>query len=182
MDKKHFFIIVLILISNCLFSQTQNKIFLSNLLSERIIEIKDKINNKESYNIDNINIGLDSLSTSDYSSNYIKLYKFSLGKNSLNYDNNKFRILFNSSYCKSYVIAIDSENNSYKLSGFQKNDILYFVNMIKKKFNYKTSVDALKFLKNNIDDFDFDCIYKSVKEEKLDSKCVIPCSEGISSH
>lgn len=168
------------IISPSFFSQEANKKFVLNLVEENIMEIQDQNTNQKNYDIQ---LTLDTIQSSSYYLNEnFKILKFNLVKNKVSYDSNKLSVFFNSSYCNTYILAIDSENNSYKLQGFQKNDILFLIYKIKEKLHYKSSKEVLKFLKENVEDIDFECMYKSLIEEKLSSKCIIPCSEGIRSH
>lgn len=183
MYKSYYILAFTIFISSFHFSQTVNEKFTMNLIEDGILTIQGKNDKNKYYNPELINIQFDTIKTSSiYLDENFKILKFNLQKNGVEYDRDKLVALFNSSFCDTYVLAIDSENNSYKLSGFSKNDFLYFMNSIKKIFHDKSSKYILNYLKDNIQEIDFDCIYKSVKNEKFDIKCMVPCSEGIRSH
>ncbi len=180
---KLYIIIVTVFLSNVLFSQTGDKKFIMNLIEDGVLTIQDKNSTEKYYNPDYISIQFDTIKTSSvYLDENFKILKFNLEKNNVEYDRNKFVALFNSSYCDTYILAVDSEKNSYKLSGFSKNDLLYFMNSIKKIFHDKNSKYILNFLKDNFQELDFDCIYKNLKNENFEEKCIKPCSDGIRSH
>lgn len=178
-----FCVLFIVFFSNSLFSQEAERKFVINLMEEGILEIKDRKTNQKKYDMSLIEIDFDTVKSSSYYFNEnFRIYKFNLDKNNVKYDSSKFLALFNSSYCNTYILALDSENNSYKLLGFQKNDILFFLNATRKIFpDYRTK-DILKFLKNNFNDLDFNCMYNSIKQEKFQEKCIKPCSDGIRSH
>jgi len=169
---------------NIIFCQNRDdeKIFISSLVNDNILSLQNKENKERIYSTDLIKITLDTLANdSYYLGTSFQFYKFNLGKNNIKYDDN-IEALFNSSYCEEYILAIDSSKNNYKLTGFRKNDIIYFIEAVKKKFHDKTTKDILKFLKSNIKDIDFECIYKNVKNENFEAKCVKPCSDEIRTH
>ncbi|WP_336703377.1 hypothetical protein [Chryseobacterium indologenes] len=183
MIKSFYILVFTIFISSFSFSQTVNEKFKINLIEDGILTIQDKNNKNKYYNPELINMQFDTVkTTSIYLDENFRILKFNLKKNKVEYDRDKLVALFNSSFCDTYVLAIDSENNSYKLSGFSKNDLLYFINSIKKIFHDKSSKYVLTYLKDNIQEIDFDCIYKSLKNEKFDNRCIMSCSEGIRSH
>lgn len=169
---------------NIIFCQNRDdeKIFISSLINDNILSLQSKENKERIYSSDLIKISLDTLNNdSYYLGTSFKFYKFNLAKNSIEYGSN-IEALFNSSYCEEYILAIDSNKNNYKLTGFRKNDIIYFIEAVKKKFHDKTTKDILKFLKNNITDIDFECIYKSFKNDNFEAKCIKPCSDEIRTH
>ncbi|MCA6069498.1 hypothetical protein JI747_020245 [Chryseobacterium sp. RG1] len=183
MYKSYYIIALTIFISSFYFSQTVKEKLTINLIEDGILTIQGKNDKNKYYDPELINIQFDTVKTSSiYLDENFKILKFNLKKNNVEYNRDKLVVLFNSSFCETYILAIDSENNSYKLSGFSKNDLLYFINSIKKIFHDKSSKYVLTYLKDNIQEIDFDCIYKSLKNEKFDSRCIISCAEGIRSH
>ncbi len=161
-------------------------IFISYLAQENIIVIKDTVTKRfvnDFKYLDSIEIELDTIVEIPGVLNFI-LYKFQLGKNKIKIKSSNKEILFNCSFCETYIIAVDSENNnSYRLKGFNGNDLLFLLKEINKNsYKERHYSKIVKELQSFTDKVDFICIYESLIKGKLDSECLKPCKEAKPLH
>ncbi len=133
--------------------------------------------------LDSIEIELDTIVEIPGVLNFI-LYKFQLGKNKIKIKSSNKEILFNCSFCETYIITVDSENNnSYRLKGFNGNDLLFLLKEINKNsYKERHYSKIVKELQSFTDKVDFICIYESLIKGKLDSECLKPCKEAKPLH
>ncbi len=165
---------------------TDKDIFISYLAQENIIAIKDTVTKRfvnDFKYLDTIEIELDTIVEIPSVLNLI-LYKFQLGKNKIKIKSSNKKILFNCSSCDTYIIAINSENkNSYRLKGFNGNDLLFLLKEINKNlYKKRRNGKIVKELQTFTNEVDFICIYESIIKEKLDSKCLKPCKDAKPLH
>ncbi len=183
-------VILLILFLGLKNTNAQDKcnkdIFISYLAQENIIAIKDTVTKRfvnDFKYLDTIEIELDTIVEIPSVLNLI-LYKFQLGKNKIKIKSSNKEILFNCSSCNTYIIAINSENkNSYRLKGFNGNDLLFLLKEINKNlYKKRRNGELVKELQTFTNEVDFICIYESIIKEKLDSECLKPCKDAKPLH
>lgn len=181
--KKNLLIILLIYnISG--FSQENlnvNNTFSSRFIEERIVLINKK-NDKSVLNNSNlISIEVDSLN--NYNSD-ILFYRFKIGKNKIQPLDENIEISFNSSSCNEYVLAFNLNNySSYRLKGFNGNDLLFLLRDINRLSSSKISSKKLLLLLNNLNiEVDFTGIYKALLNLDFEADCLKTCSDGKEAH
>jgi hypothetical protein len=88
-----------------------------------------------------------------------------------------------------YIIAINQNTGrSYRLSGFNSNDFFMFYSDIKKSYKsskFKELRKKLFFSEYVVEDIDFECLYKGLKEESIDKEkypCLKTSSDTFSMH
>ena len=89
-------------------------VFISHLMQENIMEIKDTVTNKYVSGfkyLESITIELDTIVEIGNVSNLV-IYKFQLGMNKINIKSKNLKILFNASSCNTYIMAINSEKKT----------------------------------------------------------------------
>ena len=125
---------------------------------------------------------------------FLKLYDLNNNKftRNLSYNRNvssdelKNLVIPVGKFIQHYVIVISSKTGrSYRLSGFNGNDLLAFLSDFKEEYKAKhyTSLSTKKFLKEfHVPDLDFDCLFQGLKAKEIDRDkypCLMQCSEPI---
>jgi hypothetical protein len=177
-------LIILFIYSITGFSQKSSYIktaFGLYFIEEGIIVINNKLDKSILYNVDLINIEVDSLN--NYSSDLL-FYRFKLGKNTVTCLNDKIEVSFNSSSCDEYILAFNINNNSsYRLKGFKGNDLLFLLRDIDKLSSSKNSSKKTLSSLNNLNiGLDFMAIYKALLKLDFEAECLKVCSEGKEAH
>jgi hypothetical protein len=152
-----------------------------HFIEEKILVISDKKTQEVKYDADLVEIQVDNLG--NYYSD-IMFYKFELGRNKVNVENEKLDVFFNSSSCNEYIIAFNLQNNrSYRLKGFYGNDLLSLVRDI------DSSSTVRKKIKNIIDELDdlligvnFNDIFKAIKRFDFTADCLKSCTQPKEAH
>lgn len=170
------------LISVNIFSQERvNHIFTQHLLMDNVLILENK-QQERLYDSSFIELEIDTLSS--LFSNF-EFYRFIVGKNKVVTSSENLFISFSSSSCKEYIIAFNNfEKKSYKLKGFNTNDLLFLISEIKKmsyeEYNsYKQIIRDLDELNIGIN---FKKTYNDILNLKLDSHNLKPCSDPRISH
>jgi hypothetical protein len=178
-------IIILVIIVNAfnVFSQKNNvsNTFGFHFIQEKILIIKNTTDDKISYDLNFINIEVDSLNNYD---SEIVFYKFKLGSNKVNILNNQIDVSFNSNSCNEYILAFNLRNEtSYRLKGFNGNDLLFLLRDINYIYNprkkYKNLLSSLNNLKIGVD---FKAIHKDLLNLDFESENLKVCSEPLAAH
>jgi hypothetical protein len=178
-------IIILVIIVNALnvFSQKKNvsNAFGLHFIQEKILIMKNTIDDKISYDLNFINIEVDSLNNYD---SEIVFYRFKLGSNIVNILNNKIDVSFTSNSCDEYILAFNLRNEtSYRLKGFNGNDLLFLLRDINYIYNpkkkYKNLLSSLNNLKIGLD---FKAIFNDLLNLDFESENLKVCSKPIAAH
>ncbi|TGN30235.1 hypothetical protein [Empedobacter tilapiae] len=183
-------IIIFLTFQTYMFSQNKNnnlssdKKFLLNLITDDVIKFVDEKNEdvfKFNY-LNLVDIKFDSIGAFPPLYN-ISLYKFNTKKNKISISSNDIKIVYNSSSCDDYFIAVDEFNKIYRLKGFSSNDFLFMLNDIQKNTykRYKI-IDIIKSFEELTNEIEFKCIYKSLINFDLNQDCLKSCSVGKPSH
>lgn len=179
------FLLILLLIYNTIgFSQGKpniNNAFGLRFIEERIVVLNNNNNNNVLNNPNLISIEVDSLN--NYNSD-ILFYKFKLGKNKVQPLDESIEISFNSSSCNEYVLAFNINNyTSYRLKGFNGNDLLFLLRDISSISSSKISSKKLLLSLNNLNiGVDFTGIYKALLKLDFEAECLKTCSDGKEAH
>lgn len=179
--------IFLILLAFCSLSSHSQKInaierqFALHFLQENILEMKDNLTGENCYNIENIRIDLDTLN--NYNTD-ILFFRFKIGKNKLETNNEKWEIYFNSSSCDEYILAFNIyTNNSYRLKGFGGNDFFFLIRDINK---LSDPPQKLKKLLSDLNDLNiginFKNLHKSLLSQNFEDEFLIECLEPKKAH
>lgn len=158
-----------------------NRTFALNFLNENVLILKNIGESNRIYNPDIVKIEVESLG--NYNSN-ISFYKFELGKNKIIPLDKKLDITLQMSSCQEYVIAFNIENHkSYRIKGFDTNDLLFLIRDVDKSLYKRKKVkNILKELNDLSTKVDFICIYNSLKKMNFDSECLKDCIDGKKSN
>lgn len=181
---KSFLLILLSIYNTIGFSQEKpdiNNAFGLRFLEERIIVLNKK-NDKSVLNNPNlIRIEVDSLN--NYNSD-ILFYRFQLGKNKAQPLDENIEISFKSSSCNEYVLAFNINNyTSYRLKGFNGNDLLFLLRDINRTLSSKTSSKKLLSSLNDLNiGVDFKGIYRALLSLDFEAECLKTCSDGKEAH
>lgn len=151
--------------------------FLLHFLQENILILENDANEKK-YDVENLIIDVDSIGA--YYTDIV-FYKFVLGKNIIRDKEEKMKISFNSSSCNEYILAYDSINNfTFRLKGFNGNDLLFLLDDIKKvSFIKRTSKKILSELSEINIGINFHELYKALINLNFDSPSLKKCSDPI---
>lgn len=179
----------LILITLCvynlnMFSQTSKNIgtaFGLHFVEEGIMVLNNRSNKNILYNTDLINIEVDTLN--NYNTD-ILFYRFKLGKNEVQSLDESIEISFNSSSCNEYILAFNINSRiSYRLKGFNGNDLLFLLRDINNLSSFKISSKKLLLSLNNLDvGVDFIAIYKALIKLDFEAECLKVCTDGKEAH
>lgn len=179
----------LILIAMCLFnlnvfSQINKKVvtaFCLHFVEEGIMVLNNKSNNDILYNIDLVNIEVDTLN--NYNADIV-FFKFKLGKNKVQSLDDSMEVSFNSSSCSEYVLAYNIYSyHSYRLKGFNGNDLLFLLRDIKNSSSSQSSSKKILLSLNNLNiGLDFMAIYKALLKLNFEADCLKVCSDGKVAH
>jgi hypothetical protein len=179
---KKIVLIIIVLCTNSLFSQNitiRNQFIIkSHLLQEGALSIKDDTTMNTVYRfnlIDSISIKLTAQQVFVYNSNY-DFYDFHLNDSTVSIKS-KHRIV-SSMFCDRFIIAIKKgTGESYRLKGFNGNDLLFLLSDISKNTSTKKRPKFKKILKELESLYialDFICIYKSLMTG-LNDECLQSC-------
>lgn len=152
-----------------------------HFIQEKIVIIKNTTDDKILYDLSFINLEVDSLNNYD---SEIVFYKFKLGSNKVNILNNQIDVSFTSNSCNEYILAFNLRNEtSYRLKGFNGNDLLFLLRDINYIYNpkkkYKNLLSSLNNLKIGLD---FKAIYKDLLNLDFESENLKVCSEPLAAH
>ncbi|KGO92219.1 hypothetical protein [Flavobacterium subsaxonicum] len=175
---KKIILIVLIISSSKIYSQTNSTVersFSQHLIQENIL-ILEKDNNII-HDPDLISIKLDTIG-----SYYIDIIflKFKVG-NRINKVNDKLNISFNSSSCNEFILAYNVWNyKSYRLKGFNGNDLLFLIRDINKLSyrDYKTSKLLRELNELNLG-LNFKDLYRALSKFDFDAECLKQCTDPV---
>ena len=149
----------------------------------------NNFNNLVLLNMDTLKISGDFDLTKSVFAPKFEFYKINLGsaeKSSLRYkrelSGKEDYFLIGGGTFEILVLAINIETGkSYRLSGFDINDILSFVTDFKEMYNKENSekLSTSKFLKNyHVESLDFECLYRGIKSDVIDRK-KFPCLQRV---
>ncbi|MBN9285642.1 MULTISPECIES: hypothetical protein [unclassified Flavobacterium] len=178
-------VMVLFLITSLnAFSQANNDIkksFVLRFLEENIVVVKNKDTKYNLYNPDFIEIEINNLN--NYDSDYM-FYRFKLGENTIKANDEKLEILFNSSSCNEYILALNIINKkSYRIKGFNGNDFLF---LLKDISELSTERKTIKKIVSELDKIhigvNFTDIYNALKKLDYNADCLKSCSEPKEAH
>ncbi|OYQ49256.1 hypothetical protein CHU92_00405 [Flavobacterium cyanobacteriorum] len=181
---KSYLLIILSIYNAIGFSQEKpniNDAFGLRFIEERVIVLNKK-NDKSVLNNPNlISIEVDSLNT--YNSD-ILFYRFKLGKNKVQLLDESIEISINSSSCNEYILALNINNyTSYRLKGFNGNDLLFLLRDINRLSSSKISSKKLLLSLSNLNiGVDFSGIYKALLSLDFEAECLKTCSDGKEAH
>ncbi len=179
---KKFFTIVFLATFLISYSQNNNiqKSFLLRFYEEEILIVKDK-QNKSIYDIDKLNIKIDTLA--EYGANVV-ICKFVFGENRIKSLDENLNITYNSSSCRDYIMAYDVFNKTtYRLQGFNGNDLLFLIKDIRESaYNDLPVKKILTRLNRSGAGLDFLAIYKALQKLDFDADCLKVCSDGKPAH
>lgn len=181
LKMKYFFTFIILIASINLFSQENPKqIFARHLLIENILLIKDN-RQERLYDSNLVKMEIDTLNS--FYSNF-DFYRFTLGKNKVTSVSEDNSVLFSSSSCKEYIIAVNNfDNSSYKLKGFNTNDLLFLLRDIKKLPQHDKSYNQIiKDLDGLNLGVNFKKIFKDIRNMKFDTAELKPCSHPLILH
>ncbi len=179
---KNILLIILSIFSINIYSQENiksNTSFKLHLLKEGIMILNN--NNDLLFRPDLIKIELDTIG--DYNTDVLFL-RFKLGENLVHSLDEDIEVYFNSSSCYEYIIAYNVNNHrSYRLKGFNGNDLLFMLRDINISSNSKKSYKRLLIKLNNLNiGLNFKNIYKALLNFKFESECLKVCSDGKDAH
>lgn len=175
--------LTLLMFSSIVYSQeneVQNK-FILHLLNEDILIVKNEQNDRN-FDPEKLNIELDTLDSNHYVD--VLFLKFKFGESSINVKDNKLEINYNNSSCNEYVLAYNIVNrNSYRLKGFNGNDLLF---LIKDLEGLSYTPNTIKKIVADLNELnigiDFKAIYKALMRLDFNAECLRTCSEGKEAH
>lgn len=181
---KNILLIILYIYSINIYSQEiikSNTSFKLHLLKEGIMILNKKNNNNLLFRPDLIKIGLDTVG--DYNTDVLFL-RFKLGENLVHSLDENIEVYFNSSSCDEYIMAYNVNNyRSYRLKGFNGNDLLFMLRDINTSSNSKKSYKRLLVKLNNLNiGLNFKDIYKALLNFKFETECLKVCSDGKDAH
>lgn len=158
-----------------------NNAFGLHFIQEKIMLIKNTTDSTILQNANLINIEVDSLN--NYNSEIV-FYKFKLGTNKVNILNNQIDVSFNSNSCGEYILAFNLRNEiSYRLKGFNGNDLLFLLRDINYVYNPKKKHKNLLSSLNNLKiGLDFKAIYNDLLNLDFESENLKVCSEPLAAH
>ena len=180
--------IVLILLA-CTFLSFQksndnvNQYFKSCLLGEGIVELRNIKDNKRIYNADILYLETEEIG---HYEGYLTFHRYKIGENRISVTDKNVKLGLVTSSCYEYIIAHDIESNkSFRLKGFNSNDLFFLIESIN-KHSYEGKRSAKKILKdlNEYVDIDIDFIklFEAIKKMKFDSEYLIKCIDGKPAH
>lgn len=181
---KNFILIISLTFGFNCFSQTNSKLevsFLLHFLEERILVIETKSDKQKMFSPEKISISIDTLGY--YGSDFI-FCKFKIGKNSIKATDTKVEIYFNSSSCTEYVLAFNSiDNSSYRLKGFNGNDLFFLLKDIKRESINRNFIKQVLHELNDLNlGIDFHKIYTALKRMDFDSNLLKTCINPKEAH
>ncbi|MDD3005395.1 hypothetical protein [Flavobacterium sp.] len=155
--------------------------FVIRLLEENILTIENDQNEKN-FDPQKVEIEVDTLN-----SNYfvdILFLKFKFNQNKLIVTDQNFKLGFSSSSCDEYILAYNTKDHrSYRLKGFNGNDLLFLLRDLEKLSYISSSpkkiVSELHFLNIGID---FKSIYKALMKLDFEAECLKACIDGKVAH
>jgi hypothetical protein len=183
MKSKFFIILTLLLLSNARSQSNEiiQKEFFLHFLEEDILTFKDAAGKKDVYDSKKVEIDFDTIGT--YTRPYILFLRFDANKNQIKVKDKESEVLLNTTSCSEYLLAITSEGNSYRLKGFNGNDLLFMLKEIHEQsypqIPYKK---ILLELNNGNMDINFKAIYKALMNLDFNSKWLKPCNEAKPAH
>lgn len=181
---KRLILIVLCVYNLNVFSQTSKSIsttFALHFVEEGIMVLNNESDKNIFYNTDLVNIEVDTLN--NYNAE-ILFFKFKLGKNKVQSQDKNTEITFNSSSCNDYILGFNINNQtSYRLKGFNGNDLLFLLRDINNLSSYKSSSKKLLLSLNDLNiGLDFSAIYKALLNLNFEAECLKACSDGKPAH
>lgn len=176
-------LMLFMLLSICGYTQNVdviNKQFTLSLINEGLLTIEDIEKNKLYYDVDLIQLELDSIG------NYfedIYFYKFTLGENKIIYNKN-IKVSLSVSSCEEFILGFSSDAVAkYRLKGFSGNDLLFLLRDIKITTGYKKSYnEILSNLNLFINDINFEEVYEAIINLDFDSPSLKNCKDGKKAH
>ena len=183
---KRLLLIVLCIYNLNMFSQkrinaTTATAFGLHFVGEEIMVVNNRSDKSILYGTDLINIEVDTLN--NYNTDILFL-KFKLGKNKVHSLDESTEVYFNSSSCNEYILAFNITNHSsYRLKGFNGNDLLFLLRDINNLSSSKSSTKKLLLSLNNLNiGINFTDIYKALLNLNFEAECLKVCSDGKEAH